>query len=215
MLTVMDESFVATLNERLMSELGSRPVYRWIRGGELWMPISMKNDDGSQAYETVRTETGLYVEVPVSHKFMFCEMFKASVEPQVFNKAWVLCAEESCLLTVEQWKSVHPGVPYKEKTFVPACVLGKAVIQLSPTLDQTMKIIDLVKANRRRMEELKTSKDLQYVENEIVAKERKAKYDRGAAMGRERLVAGQFHVPGKKDSVSMPSVTKSAKGSVN
>ena len=211
----MDQSFVNGLNERLLSDLGSRPLYRWMRGGELWMPVSMKNDDGSQAYETCQTDSGIFVEVPVSHKFMFCEMFKGVIDPRTFNKAWILCAEEACLLTTDQWRDVHPGIPYRPKAFVPATVMGRAVIQLAPTMDQTLKIIGLVRANRKRMEELKTFKDVEYEDNKLAAKERQAVFDKGAAMGRERLVAGQFHSPGKKDSVSMPSIQRERKGSIN
>lgn len=209
----MDQSFVNGLNERLLQDLGHKPLYKWMRGGELWMPLSMKNDDGSQAYETCQTASGLFIEVPVSHKFMFCEMYKGVVEPRVFNRAWILCVEEACLLTPDQWRDVHPGVPYIPKAFVPATANGKAVIQLTPTMDQTIKIIELVKANRARMDALKTFKDVEYEDNKIMLKERQDKYNKGAAMGRERLVGGQFHTPGKKDSVSMPSIQR--KGSIN
>lgn len=210
------------MNDLLRQQLGFDPLYRWILGGTLQRPMALTDEDGMPQYDPVQTPLGVWVMQPRVVAFRYDDIYEGS-RPDLprgwFSQSYVLCCRQRCLLSPAQWEEMYGSrIPYVEEDWVPVSMPNCPVVvggppHALPTLVLTEAIIKVVKQHQEMKERLKSSTQYKLNAMDQRNQEIKKRRQQGEDYGRDLALFGSFHLPGKKDMVSLPSVTLKPKGS--
>lgn len=216
---------VEQLNDELRQKLGTKPLYGWKWGGDLYFVAAKTHADGSPKFEMTALQgadgkpTGLLGVQVDNEKIFFADHYER-VKPGVkFSQRWVFCRLQQCLLTYQEWRETMGSmVPYVREMWVPVDISGKGMgvvlcghLMTEPHQPITRflqeRAINLILMNKRFLEKLNSRQlhDAMYDETE----EREKRIEQNALMAKDAMpVGGLGHIPGEKDFISFPSTKR-------
>lgn len=204
------ESKVKGLNERLRSDLGTRPQYAWVRGDELRQVTKDIDANGNDKLEMKELPSGLVAMTCKSRVVYMADVYKHILPAEIFTQSFIMCARMECQISEDLWRKTMPGTPYEKWNYVPVTqsVHGQThlVYRREPDLETTKLFIQAIRQLKRKIEELKTFKQLEaqsHAEYEAGLAKKRAQ---AVEIGRDLAPAFGVHTPGEKDGVSFPTV---------
>ncbi|MFN7834468.1 MAG: hypothetical protein ACK5NY_01545 [Burkholderiaceae bacterium] len=210
---------VDELNEQLRRDLGTKPLYAWKKGSDLFYVAPARNGDGTAKFEISAYRgddgepTGIVGMQLQMQKYFYADHYE-KVRPGVqFSKRWVFCRLHENPMSPEEWREAHgEQAPWIAKMWMPVDISGGGrgyltCGHLMSDPDQPVtpflqrRAIDIIRLNKRFLEQFNARQISNMMLDETKAREERIE-KRTQVAHNAMPVGGWAHTPGKKDHIS-------------
>jgi hypothetical protein len=203
---------IESLNSELRTKLGTKPLYGWKRGSDLFVMMPEFDEAGQLQYETGAIPGSLLIGTKVKHRKVFYQDLYEKVRPGIqLGARWVLCRLYVADMGPDDWNRAFGGrIPWVKEAWVPVDWSGgRAVgghLMSDPyqpiTSELQARAIGTIRMNQQAREKITARQMLEAAYDD--REKREARIQRMGEWAAEQApVGGWCRQPGEKSDLAI------------